>query len=359
MRELTALGYEVHVAVPHAGPLIQQYQNAGIHVHEVDLDFPVRQPWRWHTILEAMRSIVSDVQPDLIHSHFVSTTLTMRLALGERHHIPRIFQVPSPLHLEYLPFRKGELFTAGDQDYWIATCQWTYDCYIREGVRPDHVSLSYYGTDIEKFVVHSQGHLRSELGEDTKEKLIGMVAYMYAPKMYLGQMRGLKGHEDLIDAIEICLKTEPNLRGVFIGGAWNGAVNYERRVQRYGKEKCGDRVVFLGTRSDVPELYPDLDVVVHPSHHENVGGAAESLLLAVPTIATNVGGFPDVVKPGETGWLVPPNNPQQLAEAILEVLHDPYRSRKMALQGQALTRSLFDVKRTAREVSECYKKILG
>jgi glycosyltransferase involved in cell wall biosynthesis len=115
--------------------------------------------------------------------------------------------------------------------------------------------------------------------------------------------------------------------------------------------------VFLGTRSDVPELYPDFDLVVHPSHHENVGGAVESLLLGVPTIATNVGGFPDLIKPGETGWLVPPKSPRRLAETILEAIHDPCRSRQMALKGQALTRSLFDVKNTAREVADFYGRI--
>src|SRR5690348_15449276 len=97
MRELTELGHEIHVAIPPGGPLIEQYQRAGIYVHSVDLDFPMRQPWRWPTMFGAMHRLLSKVQPDLVHSHFVSTTITMRLALGKFHPIPRVFQVPSPL----------------------------------------------------------------------------------------------------------------------------------------------------------------------------------------------------------------------------------------------------------------------
>src|SRR5690606_31044154 len=110
---------------------------------------------------------------------------------------------------------------------------------------------------------------------------------------------------------------------VFVGGAWNKAYSYEKQIREYAERKGGDRFVFLGTRNDVLELYPDFDVAVHPSHSENLGGAVESLLLKVPTIATNVGGFPDIVIDGETGWLVPPGRPDKLAEKILVTLDNP------------------------------------
>jgi glycosyltransferase involved in cell wall biosynthesis len=182
-----------------------------------------------------------------------------------------------------------------------------------------------------------------------------MVALMYPPKRFLGQKRGLKGHEDLIDALSMCVRADPGLIGVFVGGAWPyEAVSYENRLRRYGQQRCGERAVFLGTRDDVLDLYPDFDVAVHPSLSENLGAASESLLLAVPTIATTVGGFPDVVKPGKTGWLVPPGNPSRLAEAIQESLSHPVRSRNMACRGQRFVRRLLDVRTTAKEISKIY-----
>jgi glycosyltransferase involved in cell wall biosynthesis len=185
-----------------------------------------------------------------------------------------------------------------------------------------------------------------------------MVAYMYPPKRFLGYKRGLKGHEDLIDAFSICLDKNSDIRCVIVGGPWNNATDYEKSVRKYAQNRCGDKVVFLGTRSDVADIYADFDVAVHPSLSENVGGAVESLLLGVPTIATRVGGFPDLVRNNETGWLVPPKTPIALAAALKRVLDDPKEAKKKAMAGQRLARKLFNVKNTGKEIKAIYAQIL-
>lgn len=359
MRELAKLGVEVHVALPPGGPLVSEYISAGIIIHLLDTDFPITAPWRSPRILSSIRNLVRQVEPQVIHSHFVGTTLIMRLALGKRHAVPRVFQVPGPLHLEHSIFRKAEIASAGPSDYWIGSCHWTRDCYHDFGIPKDRVFLSYYGTDLENFSSQKRGKLREELGVDASVKLVGMVAFMYPPKRYLGQTRGLKGHEDLIDAISICLEKDPRIMGVFIGGAWNGSVSYENGIRNYGSKRCGKRAVFLGTRNDVAELYTDFDMAVHPSHSENVGGAVESLLSNCPTVVTAVGGLPDLVKEGETGWLVPPRRPDLLAKAIMEAINNPEEATARARRGQDLARAMFDVKRTAREIKNIYRQIIS
>lgn len=355
MRQLAEYGVELHVALP-AGPLVSQYHAAGITVHLDQFDLPIRRPQSWPGLFARLRTLVDTVQPDIIHSHFVGTTLTMRLALGRSHPVPRLFQVPGPLHLEHPFFRRAEIASAGPADSWIGSCRWTCDRYIQSGIAPARVFLSYYGIDIGVFAPAARGALRAELGLAPEQRIVGMVAYMYAPKRYLGQSRGLKGHEDLIDALAL-VRQQSEAVGVFIGGAWNNAADYEQQVRAYGRDRLGAAAVFLGTRRDIATLYADLDVVVHPSHSENVGGAAESLLLAVPTISTNVGGFPDVVIPGETGWLVPPRSPSQLAAAISAALSDPAHAHRLAAQGQQRVRHLFDVRRTAREIHDIYTTV--
>jgi len=356
-RELVRRGVDVHMAMPE-GPLVDRYEQAGVTVHRLQTDFPVRSPWRFPRIAAALRRLVRDVEPHVIHSHFVGTTLSMRLALGRRRTPPRAFQVPGPLHLESPFFRRAEIATATRSDYWIASCEWTRQRYLQSGIPAERVFLSYYGVDIDDFKPQPPGTLRRELGIDDTARIIGIVAFMYAPKRYLGQTRGLKGHEDLIDALAILGKRRRDIVGVFVGGPWGGATDYEQRLVAYGKQRCGDRIHFLGTRSDVAALYADFDVAVHPSLSENVGGALESLVLGVPTIATNVGGFPDLVQPGRTGWLVPPKNPQQLAVAIEQALADPEHARALAQAGQVRARRLFDIRRNAEEVHEIYEQIL-
>lgn len=359
IRELVQLGVTVHVALPGEGPMRGRYSEVGAIEHTLQTDFPVRSPWLFPELAAKLSALINTVQPDIIHSHFVGTTLSMRLALGRGTTIPRVFQVPGPLHLEHGFFRRAEVLSAGRPDYWIGSCQWTCDCYERSGIARDRIFLSYYGTDIDLYAPKEPGKLRKELKLGPECKIVGMVAFMYAPKRYLGQKRGLKGHEDLIDAFKICLDKNPDLCCVMVGGAWNNATGYEAAVQKYARSRCGDKVVFLGTRSDVADLYADFDVAVHPSHSENVGGAVESLLLGVPTIATRVGGFPDLVQDGKTGWLVPPKNPKDLATAIENALADPIGARAKTLAGQQRARELFDVRRTAKEVKDIYEQILG
>lgn len=358
IRELVRLGVDVHIALPDGGSLVGKYTDVGATEHLLQTDFPIRAPWRIPSVSARLSALVRQVKPDIIHSHFVGTTFSMRLALGQNHPIPRVFQVPGPLHLEHLFFRKAEIATATKDDYWVGSCKWTCDRYRKSGIADDRMFLSYYGTDVETFRRLSSGVLRKELGIGKQTRIIGMVAYMYAPKRYLGQRRGLKGHEDLIDAMALCFRHIPDMVCVIVGGAWNNAVAYEQRVREYAAKKCGDKVIFLGTRHDVPDLYPDFDVAVHPSLSENVGGAVESLLKAVPTIATNVGGFPDLIKHDKTGWLVPSANPKQLADTIIKVLKDPTCAKEVAAQGQALAMHLFDVKRCAREIADIYLTIL-
>lgn len=360
VRELVKLGVEVHVAAPSGGPRIAEYVAVGAKVHEVQTDFPMRQLWRYPQVFNSFRQLIAQVNPDLIHSHFVGTTLTMRLALGANHLIPRVFQVPGPLHLEYPILRWAEVLTASKRDYWVGSCEWTCECYRQTGVSPDRIFLSYYGLDLHLLDHPHTGKLRQELGVGADTKLVGMVAAMYAPKRLLGQTQGVKGHEDLIDAIALCLQYDPNILGVFIGGAWNGAEAYEQHLRDYGRKKCGDRAVFVGMRDDVADLLPDLDVSVNPSHSENLAGTtAESLLFHVPCVVTHVGGFPDLIQPDETGWLVPPRQPEQLATAILEALRDPLRSRQMAIRGADRTRQIGDIRENAKQIFSIYQTILS
>ncbi len=359
MRELVTLGVEVHVGLPDGGPLAPHYRSAGIIVHPLEIDLASARPWSWPNVFDSMRELVSRVAPDIIHSHFVGTTATARLALGKHHPVPRIFQVPGPLHLEHSVFRTCEIALAGPLDYWVASCQWTYQRYIALGIQPGRLHLSYYGTDLDSLQQVRGGHLRGELGVDHSVRIVGMVAFIYRPKWYLGQVRGIKGHEDLIDAISICRKAYPQVLCVMVGGDWNGAASYGQRVRAYARKVCGDRIIFLGTRSDVPRLYRDFDVAVHPSHSENLGGAAESLLLGVPTIATDVGGLPDLVIHGDTGWLVPPRTPRRLAEAIQEALAHPEEAGARARRGQARALGMLDVQQTSRQICDFYQKILA
>ena len=351
MRDLVQMGEEVHVAMPVDGILVQQYKDAGIHIHE--LNYSVKNAWG---TIKQICKVVNEVKPDIVHSHFVVTTLLMRLAL-RNYRTARVFEVPGPLHLEHTIYRKADLWTAQKKkDFWIPTCRWSMDKYKECGIDDSRLFLTYYGGDLVDRE-YQKGLLREELSLTDKDIIVGMVAYMYAPKKFLGEKRGLKGHEDLIDAVAMIQDKYPNIHLVFIGGPWVGAEKYEQEVIVDGKEKVRN-VHFLGPRRNVPDLYQDFDMVVHPSHSENLGGASESLMLAVPTIASNLGGFPDIVIPGKTGFLSEPFNPQSIADAIEKVIANPAEAKQMAEYGKTYLHDLLNAKKTSRDVYDFYRLII-
>lgn len=184
--------------------------------------------------------------------------------------------------------------------------------------------------------------------------------YIYAPKYFLGQFTGLKAHEDIIEALSIVCRQRPDVMGVLIGGQWGGGDWYERYLRRRVRRSAGNRVIFVGRVQPqvVHQYWPDFDCAVHVPISENCGGVVEPLLAGVPTIGGRVGGIPEVVFEGRTGWLVPPRKPRILAQRILEVLSQPGEARRRAMTGRHLVQVMFDLNRTAQEIKGIYHHII-
>jgi len=359
---LVRAGIEVHVALPRAqGRTMPQWQQSGAVIHIADLSLPTRQPARFTTVRRTLRRLVDEIQPDLIHSHFVTTTMMMRLALGKRHRVPRIFQVAGPLHLEHWHSRRADLSTAGPGDYWIPSSLCIQQHYRSANIAPERLFLSYPGWQVEGFSGERRFYVHRRLHLSRETRLVGNINVMYPPRYLLGQKVGVKCHEDVIDALATVCKKKSDVRGVLIGDSFGRAEWYEHKLRKRAAARAGDRIILPGlfSLSDVAESWPDFDCAVHVPLSENCGGVLEPLLAGVPVIASTVGGIPEVVMNGITGMLVPPRSPEKLADAVLNVLDDPAPQRKMAATGRALVKHMFDVERTGREVAQVYRHIIS
>lgn len=358
-RELVKNGVEVHLALPQ-GPMVEKYQQQGVVTHVLDPSLVLPKFWQNKLAAEKLRCLIDEVQPDIVHSHFVATTLLMRYAMKGMS-IPRIFHIPGPLHLEHFFYRHMDIKTAGKNDYYLASCLWTKNALARFGVDESRIGLAYYGVNAEDFTKPSQNadDLRALIGASPSTFIVGMVAYFYGPKPYLGQTRGLKGHEDLIDAIAIVQRRFPNIKCVMVGGPWGNAGAYFEKVKKYAAKKVGEACVFLGSRTDVPSLYPQFDLAVHPSHSENVGGAVESMYARVATLTSNVGGFPDLVVAGDTGYMAPAKYPQGFAEQIIRAIEAGPDHDGMIDRAFNKVSSVMNVEHNALEVLSFYKHVLA
>lgn len=353
LRYLAQAPFDIHLAVPGDGPLARMAREAGVTVHTA----PALGEGL-HSAGRQVQSLLGAVKPNLIHTHFVHSTLAARLGRRLSSAAPPIFfQVPGPLHLEQAWSRSLDIRTAGRLDHWGPACQWSFNRYLNSGVPADRVHLSYYGKSLGEHPparAHSS-RMRQRLGLPADRFLAVMVSHIYPPRR--GRRHGIKGHEDFIRAIAVAQRSHPHIYGLVVGGPLPGAEAYFEKLQRLA-QSVGADILFMGRRDDVYNIYTAADLAVHPSHSENLGGAGESLMMEVPTISTHVGGFPDVVRPGLTGLMVAPRRPAELAQTIVRATSMPVQMSQMAQQGRAAVEQVGDASANAARVRSVYEEIL-
>jgi glycosyltransferase involved in cell wall biosynthesis len=129
----------------------------------------------------------------------------------------------------------------------------------------------------------------------------------------------------------------------------------ERRVAALSMT---DRFVFLGFRSDAPEICQLFDVVAVPSHVEPFGLASlEAMAVEVPVVASRVGGIPEVVEDGATGRLVEPRNARALADGVARLLTDPSERQAMGRRGRQRAATVFGTAAHAKGLTRIYDRL--
>jgi starch synthase len=112
--------------------------------------------------------------------------------------------------------------------------------------------------------------------------------------------------------------------------------------------------------AEVVELYSHAAVFACPSIYEPFGLInLEAMACGTPVVASRVGGIPEVVVDGETGWLVEPGDPAALAEALRRALADPERARRMGEAGRRRVEAHFSWDRIAERTLEVYRQAIG
>ncbi len=190
---------------------------------------------------------------------------------------------------------------------------------------------------------------RAELGIDRERPVAGMVA----------TLRPQKAYDVLIRAAGQLRRTIPDVAVVIVGGEESGATNERERLEGIVAELgLGDTVIFTGFRPDSHDVVNVFDVGCLSSNFEGSPlTVLEYMEAGKPVVSTRVGGVPDQIVEGETGLLVPRQDPLALAAAIGSLLRDPERARAMGAAGRRRRRELFSVDATARAVERLYLEL--
>lgn len=178
------------------------------------------------------------------------------------------------------------------------------------------------GIELERFAsAATASQPRSKLGLPQKGRLIGCV----------GNLRVEKNHQLVLRAMARLGPEEAETNLVLCGDG-DQRSDLEALARSLGIE---NRVIFLGHRLDVPEILAALDLVLLPSCYEGLPlSVLEAWAASRPVLGTTVPGVQELIRHNEDGWLVPPEDPEQMADGILRILKDPGLGGRLSLSGR-------------------------
>jgi glycosyltransferase involved in cell wall biosynthesis len=290
---------------------------------------------------------------DIVHTHSSKAGLLGRLA-ARMAGIKHIIHTPHG-HIFYGYYGKLLSYIFILLERWAARFTENIITLTKAG-KEEHVKYKISSED--KFVtIHSGLELNSWQPAYTRKEVIEEFSISKSNTLVgtVARLVPIKGHEFLVKAAPLVLQHYPNTTFLVIG---DGPLR--KKLENLAQQlNVFDKIVFSGMRKDIPRLLNAIDIFVLPSLNEGMGRVIiEAMALAKPIVAARVGGVPDVVEDGSSGLLVPPADPEALADAICQIMRNSSLSAK--LSSHAVSRSeKFSHIEMIRQLEILYKNVMS
>lgn len=353
VRELAKMGHEIHVFVGNDDRCKVLFDDGNIKVHPVKY-WKIKNFNSFFFALAAKKGIIkSGIKFDLIHAKQVYPQAILGAKLKKLLKIPLYVTVQNPLAYKEEMVLKG--FWAG----LFARGLWVLEMQVRSALRTSDVCacVSSYslneakklgankcvlipnGIDLEKFKIYDGQRNKFEIS--TTSTLI--------PR---------NGIDILIEALPAVLGKFPETRLKIAG---EGPMEKILR-ERVRELNIADKVEFLGTikHGEIPELVKKSHVFVRPSRFEGFGVSfIEAMALGTPVVTCPVGGILDFITDGESGLLVPVNDPLALSNAIIRVFENEVEMKAITAKARKIVEERYQWTEIAKKVTEEYLSLLN
>ncbi len=349
-------GYVIEVACPGNTPLAAETAQLGLKVHPIDLVGPLN-PGSDLQCIRQLHNILRQGQYDIIHFHGAKAGLVGRAAAVTAGCRNTVLTVHNFIIYEEVPLAKKIIFKYGEQllsrvtSKIITVSQALKDDLIANyKIAPDKLIPIYNGIDTSKYKDNPVNHSdRAQYGIISGTEVVGTVARM-APQ---------KGLNYLIEAAAVISQTSPEkAREITFIIAGDGPLRSELE-DLAGRLGVRDKVLFPGYVQNIPGLLSCLDIFVIPSIAEGLSiTTIEAMAAGLPVVASRVGGLPELVRQGETGFLVEPRDPRGLADALLRLLADREARRQLGHNGRLLATQQFSSESMVDQTCRVYEDIL-
>ncbi len=313
----------------------------------------VKKRWKYDaSLVVRMAHLLKQLRIDVIHSFLYDAEIVGRLA-GRLAGISAVICSNRCPHLGRAKFKLWfARATSGCFDMMVANSWAGREFEIsRQGVNPAKLAVIHNGVDIERFQPIDAARQRAALGVSADAKVVGMFAHF----------RGNKNHVMFLEAAVRASRVCPEAVFICVGkpdgessDTLHGAA--KRLVEERG---IAERVLFLGERNDVAELYNICDIKVLASFYEGTANVLlEAMACGLPIIATDAGDNARVAIDGETGFVVNVDDVDALTDRLQRLLQDDLLVERMGRAGRVRVEQEFSIPAMARRTGELYLQVL-
>lgn len=324
------------------GVIGEEIENRGIAIISLNRK---SKSWDFRIIMDILR-IIQTKNIHLIHTHLYHANMYGRIA-ALISKIPAVVTEHNVYPMYKFKRRIINWLLAKKTNKIIAVSNMVKDYIVsRDWIAPSGVEVVYNGIDIAAFDSSiGKKEARERLGLDKDTPLIGIVA----------RLSRQKGHVYLFRAMAMIREEVPDARLIVVGsGPLEQSLKEE--VSMLGIDSA---VSFLGARRDVPVILKAMDLFVLPSMWEGFPVALlEAMASGLPVVAASVGGVGEVVKDGETGFLVQPKDEESLGRRIISLLEDEEKSLEFGANGKRLVEGKFSSVSMVKHLEYIYNSVI-
>ncbi|MBI4341153.1 MAG: GT4 family glycosyltransferase PelF [Candidatus Omnitrophica bacterium] len=327
------------VCLNEEGALAAPLRQAGVEIMALRKRGPADLQTLWRLV-----SLMRQQRVQLVHTHLWGANLWGRLAAWIAG-IPVIATEHNTDTWKPWWYLLLDRWLAPRTSALIAVSQAVKDFYVAHGIGPDRLAVIPNGIETERFASVPPSGFYRELGWPEQ-----------APRfLAIGRLVPAKRHDRFIDAMAQVIAARPGARGLIIG---EGPLQ-QTLAQRIAARGLQGQVVLAGVRHDVPSLLGGARAVVFTSEREGLPMVTlEAMAAGVPVVSTPVGGVPEVIEDGRTGWLVPPDDEASLVERLTRLVDEPALAQRAGAAAQTAVRGRWSLPAMVRAHDALYQRAL-
>ena len=343
---LVRRGHQVMLVAPGGGDVLDTAEALGCETFALDSFAPFAISSR-----RRLGALIEQWKPDLVHAHGPRSAYAVRRQASDGT-VPLVYTIHG-IHAGHGPLGSVKLAVErhdlGKVDAFIVTCKADLEQGAELGIlNPERTTLIYNG--VAEPVPIENGLFRAEYGIDPDTLLIAHVGRISPPK----------DHPTLLRAFDTAWKRSPaDAKPHFVMVAAGTPRQRDQLARKIDCLTCKDAITLLPALDDLGPLYTDADIFVLSSLWEaRPYVLVEAMQHACAVVSTDVGGVGEVVADGETGFLVPPQRPDLLADALQSLRANPPLRALLAHAGQAFIADRFPLDTMVEQTIEVYRHVV-